>query len=92
MQEEIQMIKEALEIAKIELKMMKVVHYWYWAIAVVLTIIVAFFIIASVAVSGMTPFYIFIIASVAYWNIKRHNNLVLEIEDLEYVLEELTKE
>lgn len=92
MQEEIQMIKEALEMCKFDLKYAKITHY------VFLFFIPIFYLVIGMAILTSTPLSFFTIigtigcAAIVYWNTNRCNNLVLDIEDLEYALEELTKE
>lgn len=92
MQEEIEMIKEALEICKYNLKLAKFRHYLYWFCSLWLIALTVFIILTSSHLSFFSIIGVFIYTGITYWNIKYHNNLVLDIEDLEYALEELTKE
>lgn len=92
MQEEIQMIKEALEMYEFELKAAKLRHYICWFCSLLLIAITVFIILTSSPLAFFSIIGAFIYAGMAYWNIKYHNNLVLDIEDLECALEELTKE
>ena len=92
MEEEIQMIKEVLEIRKLELKHAKIIHYIFLFLTPI------FYLVLGIAILTSTPLSFFTIigaigcAATVYWNINRHNDFVLDIEDLECALEELTKE
>lgn len=92
MQEEIQMIKEALEICKFDLKYAKITHYVYLFFTPVFYLVIGMAILTSTPLSFLAIIGIIGCAAMVHWNINRHNNLVLDIEDLEYALEELTKE
>lgn len=92
MQEEIQMIKEALEMCKFDLKAAKLRHYICWFFTLLFIALTVFIILTSSPLAFFVIVGTFVTAGMAYWNIKYHNNLVLDIEDLEYALEELTKE
>lgn len=91
MQEEIQMIKEELEMCKYSLKHAKIRHYLLWFGSLPLAVLVAFMIVAYSKLAFLPIIGVLIYALLARWNIKHHNNLVLDIEDLEYALKELTK-
>ena len=92
MQEEIQMIKEALELCKFDLKYAKIIHYIFLFFTPVFYLVIGMAILTSTPLSFFAIIGIVGCAAMIYWNTNRHNNLVLDIEDLEYVLEELTKE
>ena len=90
MKEEIQMIKEELEMCKYGLKHAKIRHYLLWFGSLPLAVLMVFTIVAYNLVF-LPVIGVLIYALLARWNIERHNNLVLDIEDLEYALEKLTK-
>lgn len=90
MKEEIQMIKEELEMCKYELKHAKTRHYLLWFGSLPLAVLMVFMIMAYNLVF-LPVIVVLIYAVLARWNIEHHNNLVLDIEDLEYALEKLTK-
>lgn len=92
MQEEIQMIKEALEMCKFDLKYAKIIHYIFLFFTPVFYLVIGTAILTSTPLSFFAIIGIVGCAAMIYWNTNRHNNLVLDIEDLEYALEELTKE
>ena len=89
MKEEIQMIKEELEMCKYGLKHTKVRHYLLWFGSLPLAALMVFMIVAYNIVF-LPVIVVLIYAGLARWNIEHHNNLVLDIEDLEYALEKLT--
>lgn len=90
MKEEIQMIKEELEMCKYGLKHAKIRHYLLWFGSLPLAVLMVFMIVAHNLVF-LPIIAVLIYALLARWNIEHHNNLVLDIEDLEYALEKLTK-
>lgn len=92
MQEEIQRIKEALEICKSDLKYAKIIHYIFLFFTPIFYLVIGVAILTATPLSFFTIIVIVGCATIVYWNTNRHNNLVLDIEDLEYALEELTKE
>ena len=90
MKEEIQMIKEELEMCKYGLKHAKIRHYLLWFGSLPLAVLMVFMIVAyNLVFLPITAVLVY--AGLARWNIEHHNNLVLDIEDLEYALEKLTK-
>lgn len=91
MKEEIQMIKEELEMCKHSLKYAKIRHYLLWFGSLPLAVIMMFVIVAYSKLAFLPIAGVLIYAFLARWNIEYHNNLVLDIEDLEYALEKLTK-
>ena len=90
MKEEIQMIKEELEMCKYGLKNAKIRHYLLWFGSLPLAVLMVFMIVTYNLVF-LPIIAVLIYAGLARWNIEHHNNLVLDIEDLEYALEKLTK-
>ena len=90
MEEEIQMIKEELEMYKYGLKHAKIRHYLLWFGSLPLAVLMVFMIVAYNLVF-LPAIAVLVYALLARWNIKHHNNLMLDIEDLEYALEKLTK-
>lgn len=90
MKEEIQMIKEELEMCKYSLKHAKIRHYLLWFGSLPLAALMVFMIVAYNLVF-LPIIAVLIYALLARWNIEHHNNLVLDTEDLEYALEKLTK-
>lgn len=90
MQEEIQMIKEELEICKYSLKHAKIRHYLFWLGSLPLIALTAFMIMTSSILALFSIIGIFIYAMIVRWNIVHHNTLALDIEYLEFLLEELT--
>lgn len=90
MKEEIQMIKEELEMCKYDLKHAKIRHYLLWFGSLPLAVLMVFMIVAY-NLEFLPVIVVLIYALLARWNIEHHNNLVLDIEDLEYALEKLTK-
>lgn len=90
MKEEIQMIKEELEMCKYGLKHAKIHHYLLWFGSLPLAVLMVFMIVVYNLVF-LPVIAVLVYAILARWNIKHHNNLVLDIEDLEYALEKLTK-
>lgn len=90
MKEEIQMIKEELEMCKYSLKHAKIRHYLLWFGSLPLAALMVFMIVAYNLVF-LPIITVLIYAGLARWNIEHHNNLVLDTEDLEYALEKLTK-
>ena len=92
MQEEIQMIKEALEICKFDLKYAKITHYIFLFFTPIFYLVLGIAILTSIPLSFFTIIGTIGCAAIVYWNINRHNDLVLDIKDLECALEELTKE
>ena len=89
MKEEIQMIEEKLEMCKYGLKHAKIRHYLLWFGSLPLAVLMVFMIVAYNLVF-LPVIVVLIYAGLARWNIEHHNNLVLDIEDLEYALEKLT--
>ncbi len=92
MQEEIQMIKEALEMCYYELKLVKLARIFYWLSTFIVIFSAGYIILTATAINIATILSILGIAGLGFFNTKRHNDLVLDIQDLEYALEELTKE
>ena len=90
MKEEIQMIKEELEMCKYGLKHAKIRHSILWLGSLPLAALMVFMIVAYNLVF-LPVIVVLIYAGLARWNIEHHNNLVLDIEDLEYALEKFTK-
>ena len=90
MKEEIQMIKEELEMCKYGLKHAKIRHSLLWLGSLPLAALMVFMIVEYNLVF-LPVIVVLIYAGLARWNIEHHNNLVLDIEDLEYALEKLTK-
>ena len=90
MKEEIQMIKEELEMCKYGLKHAKIRHYLLWFGSLPLAVLMVFMIVAYNLVF-LPVIAVLVYALLAHWNIEHHNNLVLDIEDLEYALEKLIK-
>lgn len=91
MKEEIQMIKEELEKCKHSLKHAKIRHYLLWIGSLPLAVVMVFMVVAYSKLAFLPIIGVLIYALLARWNIEYHNNLVLDIEDLEYALEKLTK-
>lgn len=92
MKEEIEMIKEALDWCKLNLKYAKIIHYVFLFFTPIFYLRMGMIILTSTPISFYTIIGIIGCAAIVYWNTNRYNNLVLDIEDLEYALEELTKE
>lgn len=91
MQEEIQLIKEELEICKRSLKYAKIRHYLLWFGTFPLMALIVFMVMAFRSLTIFSIIGIIIYATIVRLNIKYHNVLVLDIEDLECELKELTK-
>lgn len=91
MQEEIQMIKEELERCKYRLRHAKIRHYLFWAGSLPLMALTIFMVMTFSKLAFISIIAVFIYAGIVRWNIVHHNDLVLDIEDLEYALKELTK-
>lgn len=91
MKEEIQMLKEELEMCKYSLKHAKIRHCLLWVGSLPLAVVMVFMVVAYSKLAFLPIISVLIYALLARWNIEHHNNLVLDIEDLEYALKKLTK-
>lgn len=92
MQEEVEMIKEALKTCKSDLKYTKVIHYIFLFFTPIFYLVIGLAILTATPLPFFTIIVVVGFAAIVYWNTNRYNNLVLDIEDLECALEELTKE
>lgn len=91
MQEEIQFIKEELEACKRSVKHAKIRHYLFWLGILPLIVLTVFAIMTSSSLTIFSIIGIITYAVMVRLNIKYHNVLMLDIEDLECELKELTK-